>query len=221
MFPRHQTTPAQTTANKPTDEKITICIDPGHGFDDPGASSAYLGDYTEKDITLAIGRKLRDLLLARGYNVIMTHDTNEIPAGTPAGEQYLFGLAKRTDFANANQPDLYLSIHGDAYDDPSVQGSRVYFQTISGESNDAITTIAQNFVDALTIAFPDAPKAPLLKAMADDEAYYVLRNVEMHAVLVEVGFATNPTDAANMLDETWQAKIAEALADGVDMNFAK
>lgn len=102
-----------------------------------------------------------------------------------------------------------------------MQGSRVYFQTISGESNDAITTIAQNFVDALTIAFPDAPKAPLLKAMADDEAYYVLRNVEMHAVLVEVGFATNPTDAANMLDETWQAKIAEALADGVDMNFAK
>ena len=42
----------------------------------------------------------------------------------------------------------------------------------------------------------------------------------MPAVLVEVGFASNAADAANMLDEAWQAKIAAALADGVDRNFA-
>ncbi len=207
---------SETTPNR---SGITICIDPGHGFDDPGASTAFLGELTESDITLAIGLKLRDELTARGYTVIMTHDTNEIPAGTPAGEQYLFGLAKRTAFANEHKPDFFLSIHGDTFADPSVQGSRVYYQSVTGENNDAITATAQCFVDALTEALTDAKKEPLLKEMVDDDAYYVLRNVTMPAVLVEVGFASNANDAANMLDEDWQAKIAAALADGVDRNF--
>lgn len=213
------TSPDETTA--PAAKDITICIDPGHGFDDPGATTAHLGELTESDVTLAIGLKLRDELTARGYTVIMTHDTNDIPAGTPAGEQYLFGLAKRTAFANEKKPAFFLSIHGDTFEDDSVQGSRVYYQSITGADNTAITAIAQNFVDALTLALPDAKKAPMLKEMADDNAYYVLRNVDMPAVLVEVGFASNAADAANMLDEAWQAKIAAALADGVDRNFAQ
>lgn len=214
------TAPAETTAPVPAEKDITICIDPGHGFDDPGATTAHLGELTESDVTLAIGLKLRDELVARGYTVIMTHDTNDIPAGTSAGEQYLLRLGDRTTFANENKSDFFLSIHGDTFEDPTVQGSRVYFQSITGADNTAITAIAQNFVDALTLALPDAKKAPLLKEMPDDSAYYVLRNVDMPAVLVEVGFASNATDAANMLDEAWQAKIAEALADGVDRNFA-
>lgn len=216
-----QTTAPQTTAPPTISDKITICIDPGHGYDDPGATTEYLGDYTEKDITLSIGLKLRDLLLARGYSVVMTHDTNDIPDDAPVGEQYLFGLAKRTAYANQTDAVFYLSIHGDTFEDSSVQGSRVYFQSITGEDNTAITRLAQNFVDALTLALPDAPKAPLLKEMPDDSAYYVLRNVTMPAVLVEIGFASNPTDAANMLDDAWQQKIAEALADGIDRGFAK
>jgi len=208
--------PAETT---PGNKAVTICIDPGHGYDDPGASTVYLGELTEADVTLAIGLKLRDELTARGYHVIMTHETNDIPAGVPAGEQYLFGLAKRTAFANEHKPDFFLSIHGDTFEDPAVQGSRVYYQSISGADNTAITTMAQRFVDALTDALTDAKKDPMLKEMVGDDAYYVLRNVTMPAVLVEVGFASNANDAANMLDPAWQARIAAALADGVDRNF--
>lgn len=211
--------PVDTTA--PEKQGTVICIDPGHGYDDPGASTKFLGDVTESEVTLAIGLKLRDLLVARGYIVIMTHETNEIPAGTAPGEQYLFGLAKRTAYANEQNPDFYLSIHGDTFEDPSVQGSRVYFQSVTGEDNSAITATAQRFVDALTAELTDAKKAPMLKEMRDDDAYYVLRNVNAPAVLVEVGFASNQTDAANMLDEAWQARIAQALADGVDRNFGK
>lgn len=213
-----QTTLPESTAPPVSGRGITICIDPGHGYDDNGASSPHLGDVTEKDVTLAIGLKLRELLLDAGFAVIMTHDTNEIPADAPPGEQYLFGLAKRTAFANERMPDLYISIHGDSYEDSSVNGSRVYFQTLTGQDNDAITAIGQKFVDALTIAFPTA-KLPLLKPMEDDTAYYVLRNTNMPAVLIEVGFATNPTDAANMLNPDWQQKMAEAMAAGVDMIF--
>ena len=210
---------AETTA--PEKPSAVICIDPGHGYDDPGASTKFLGDVTESEVTLAIGLKLRDLLVARGYTVIMTHETNEIPSDAEPGKQYLFGLAKRTAYANEKKPDFYLSIHGDTFEDPSVQGSRVYFQSVTGEDNSAITAMAQRFVDALTAELTDAKKAPLLKEMKDDEAYYVLRNVNMPAVLVEVGFASNQNDAANMLDEDWQARIARALADGIDRNFGK
>ncbi|MBE6575900.1 MAG: N-acetylmuramoyl-L-alanine amidase [Ruminococcaceae bacterium] len=214
-----QTTPAETTVPPSAPKKFTVCIDPGHGYDDPGASTEYLGTYTESDVTLAIGLKLRDKLLARGYDVIMTHETNTPPADAPAGEQYLFGLAKRTAYANENEPDFYLSIHGDTFEDPSVQGARVYFQSITGKDNSSITAVAQCFVDALTVALTDAVKTPLLKEMADENAYYVLRNVDMPAVLVEVGFASNPTDAANMLNEAWQDRVAEALANGVDRAY--
>ena len=214
-----QTTAAETTAPPAAPKKFTVCIDPGHGYDDPGATTEFLGELTESDVTLAIGLKLRDKLLARGYDVVMTHDTNDIPAGTPAGEQYLFGLAKRTAYANEQDPDFYLSIHGDTFEDPNVQGARVYFQSITGKDNSSITAVAQCFVDALTVALTDAVKTPLLKEMADENAYYVLRNVNMPAVLVEVGFASNPTDAANMLNEAWQDKVAEALANGVDRAY--
>lgn len=213
-----QTAAAETTAPPAAPKKFTVCIDPGHGYDDPGASTDFLGTHTESDVTLAIGLKLRDKLLARGYDVIMTHETNIRPADAPAG-QYLFGLAKRTAYANENEPDFYLSIHGDTFEDPNVQGARVYFQSITGNDNSAITAVAQSFVDALTVALTDAVKTPLLKEMADDSAYYVLRNVNMPAVLVEVGFASNPTDAENMLNDAWQDRVAEALANGVDRAY--
>ena len=93
-------TEADTTVPPPLEKGITICIDPGHGFDDPGASTEYLGQWTEADVNLAIGLMLRDELVARGYTVIMTHDTNDIPADASPNEQYLFGLAKRTAYAN-------------------------------------------------------------------------------------------------------------------------
>ena len=172
-------------------------------------------------MTLAIGLKLRDKLLARGYDVVMTHDTNTKPADAPMWEPYLFGLAKRTAYANEQDPDFYLSIHGDTFEDKNVQGARVYFQSITGQDNSSITAVAQCFVDALTVALTDAVKTPLLKEMADDSAYYVLRNVNMPAVLVEVGFASNPTDAANMLSDAWQDRVAEALANGVDRAYGK
>jgi len=217
--PPETTVPPQTTAVPPeNDGRITICIDPGHGFDDNGASSEYLVNTHEKDITLAISLKLRAALESAGFHVIMTHDTNQIPADAPLGEMYLFGLAKRTEFANKHMPDLYVSIHADSFDDPTVNGSRVYFQTVTGKDNSAITAIGQKFVNSITAAFPSA-KRPMLKPMEDDNAYYVLRNTNMPAVLIEVGFATHPGDAANMVNPTWQQQMADAIANGVKAIF--
>ena len=222
-----QTAAPETTGSEPTTsvpavsttQQTTICIDPGHGFDDPGASSTFLGSTQEKDITLAISLKLRDELTARGYKVLMTHDTNQIPADAPAGEPYLFGVRKRAPYVNELSPDFLISIHADAFDDPSVQGARVYYHSATGKDNTVINRIAQRIVDALTLALQGAKKAPLLVEKPDDSAYYILRNVDMPAVLVEVGFVSNENDAANMLDDAWQTKVVLALADGIDQTF--
>ncbi len=217
-----ETQAPDTTADQSTEKSgITICIDPGHGFEDPGTSSEHLAEKNECDITLSIGLKLRDLLTERGYNVIMTHDTNQIPADAPKNEAYLFSLWERTDFANLHRPDFFISIHADTYDDASVHGTRVYFRSVTGEDNTAITRIAQNFVDALTLSVTNARRDPLLKEMPDDSAYYVLRHVTMPAVLIEVGFVSNPIDAANMLDEEWQKQVAIGMADGIDLSFGR
>ncbi|MDH5324118.1 MAG: N-acetylmuramoyl-L-alanine amidase [Gammaproteobacteria bacterium] len=77
----------------------TIVIDPGHGGKDPGATGK-LGTF-EKDIALAIALELRDRLQARGeYNVLMTRDADTFVS-----------LSQRVAFANANNADLFISIH--------------------------------------------------------------------------------------------------------------
>ena len=57
--------------------------------------------------------------------------------------------------------------------------------------------------------------APLVKTMADDDAFYVIKKIGVPSVLCEIGFVTNQTDAANMLDEAWRQAAAQAIADGI------
>ena len=98
-------------------ERVVV-IDPGHGGHDPGASGP--DGYAEEDANLAAALALRTILQARGYTVELTRD-----------DDTYVDLAERIERARGARADLFLSLHADGLDDPTVRGASVY--TLSDE----------------------------------------------------------------------------------------
>ena len=175
----------------------TICVDPGHGFDDPGTS--YDG-VLESEINLAVALKLRDLLVQNGFEVIMTHETNSSP------DISLLSLDSRCQLANSSDVDLYISLHCNSYeDDESVSGIRLYHYTHASEASlQYAETVAAAIASELDATCP-----------VFGENYQVTREVSMPSILVEMGFITNEGDRTLFQDEAWQEKMAAGAFNGI------
>lgn len=196
---------------------VTVCVDPGHGFDDPGTFSDLLGDLCEKDITLAVAEKLKYHLELLGYTVVMTHDGESFPRTSVYDNNNKYKPEERVAYANSlgSTIDYYISIHCNSFETDEASGTRIYYyegpQKLSGYDID----ITQAVADQIGVAFPD-DNTPTVEKYH----YYVITYTKVPASLVEIGFVTNPDDAADMIDPGWQEKYAKALADGID-NYYK
>ena len=173
-------------------ETFTVVIDPGHGGDRPGAH--YEG-VDEKDIDLSVSLKLEALLKGLGYQVVMTRSTDvEI------------GLYERADLANAAEADLFVSIHSNAAEDrPDYQGIYTYYHPTSSRG----ARLAQ------------AIQTPLCQITGGIDRgirsadFVVLRETDMCAVLVEMGFMSSPEELDRLLDDAYQDKLAQGIAQGI------
>jgi len=113
-----------TDDKKKTNSKIkTIVIDPGHGGHDPGNLGTGRYITTEKHVALAISLKLGDYIEHSfpDVNVIYTRKTNE----------KFLKLGERTQLANDNNADLFISVHCDAFTSPDAFGAGVYVMGMS------------------------------------------------------------------------------------------
>jgi N-acetylmuramoyl-L-alanine amidase len=111
--------------------KITVAVDPGHGGEDPGAIG-HRGTY-EKNVVLAIGRRLSRVLTAdRDMRVMLTRN-----------DDYFVPLAERVRKARRVQADLFVSIHADAFREPSARGSSVFALSEHGATSAAARWLAQ------------------------------------------------------------------------------
>ena len=110
---------------------ITVALDPGHGGEDPGAIGRR-GTH-EKDVTLAIGRKLKRILDAEpGMRAMLTRD-----------DDYFVPLAARVQKARRVEADLFVSIHADAFREARARGSSVFALSESGATSSAAKWLAQ------------------------------------------------------------------------------
>lgn len=190
----------------------TVCIDPGHGYYDSGTISDYLGDLTEKDITLAVSLLLRDKLEAQGFTVLMTREDDISPQGSE--ETYVYGPTARAEWANQQGCDLYCSIHCDSYEeDESISGPRVFYYD---KDSDTVDSCAQ----AVAAAMSDRLGLQV-EAMSDsaDNTYKVLLLTDATSVLVELGFVSNQQDAKDLISAAYQDRLAQSLADGIMAYF--
>ncbi|MBR5452444.1 MAG: N-acetylmuramoyl-L-alanine amidase [Clostridia bacterium] len=199
----------------------TVCIDPGHGYDDPGADSDLLGDDTaEREINLDVALRVRDILTSYNIKVVMTHDTNVPNDSLPQNGdgKYVIDPVWRADFANELSPDMFVSLHCDSFpSDSSVSGTRIYYMSSAAGGKEA-ARISSLCAGEIGRAFTCEVKQ---RNMTASEAYYVIKHITAPSVLIEMGFITNETDAGNMLSESWRQKMAEAIAAGIVNSLLK
>lgn len=177
-----------------------ILLDPGHGGTDPGAIHTPSG-VKEVDVIKPIQRLLESKLVAMGYRVQKTNDT----------EDSYIELSDRVKMSNNLKPDVFISIHADIVDYGSAKGATVYYySSASMEPNQK--EFGQMVVNAIERAIGEKTRG--LKV----EKYYVLKNTKAPAILIETGFLSNAAERAKLLTPEYQAKLVDGIINGIE-NF--
>ena len=161
---------------------IRIFIDQGHNPKNPNAGAEGNG-LKEQDITYAVGQELARLLRQNGnYEVMLSRNSPDEILGSSNAES----LRQRVEAANAFGADYFISIHTNASEIPSAQGS----EAIVYNKDSAAIPLAESILQGLAYAtgFPD-------RGVYSRPTLYVLRRTKMPALLVEIGFITNPEEA--------------------------
>ncbi|WP_226470463.1 N-acetylmuramoyl-L-alanine amidase [Luteimonas panaciterrae] len=125
---------------------LVVAIDPGHGGQDPGAIG--MNGKREKDVTLAIGRELaRQINATPGLKAYMTRDRD-----------VFIPLPRRAQLARAAKADIFVSIHADAAENRSANGSSVYVLSLKGASSQRARWLAdkENAADLIGGRMPAA-----------------------------------------------------------------
>lgn len=185
----------------------TIVIDPGHGGSDTGAIG--VGGLREKDITLEVADKVRDILENSGVKVVMTREDDRDVYGPTATDSQ--ELQARVDYGNFTpNVDVFLSIHCNAFTSASANGTETYYYPKTWL--DAL--LAQNLQEGM-IEHGDRRDRGIHEAR-----FYVCRHSSMPAALVELAFITNYVEGNLLADEDFQDEMAQGIAEGLANYFA-
>jgi len=232
----------QFTAQAHKARDIVIAIDAGHGGEDPGASGPH--GTREKDVVLAIARKLEALLKKEpGLKPVMIRD----------GDYYI-GLRKRVEKARRYKADLFVSIHADSFRDRRARGSSVYTLSRRGATSEQARLLAEkenssDLIGGVTLEDKDDLLASVLldlsqtasieastdaasrvlqqikrvnhlhKRKVEQAGFRVLKAPDMPSMLVETAFISNPSEERRLKSSSGQYRMAKAIKDGIRSYF--
>lgn len=187
------------------EETSFIVIDSGHGFFDGGKIGA--GGTEEKEINLAIAKKVRDNLEMQGLNVRMTRENDQVlyDGETPSDKKE--DMRKRTALMNARGCLLAVSIHQNSFTEKKYKGAQVFYYKPSEESRRLASAIQRSLIE-----FQDPENTRQEKA---NEDYYILRKETVPTVICECGFLSNPQEEELLCSEAYQDKTAWAISVGI------
>ncbi|HUF80560.1 MAG TPA: N-acetylmuramoyl-L-alanine amidase [Burkholderiales bacterium] len=237
--------PAPPTAARPAAARlIIVAIDPGHGGEDPGALGR--GGTYEKDVTLAIAKKLRARIDQEpNMRAFLTRDAD-----------YYLPLHVRVAKARRVKADLFVSIHADAFIRPQARGSSVFALSDSGATSAAASWLAKRENDAdliggvnldvrdpylkqtlldlsQTATINDSLKLAravlsqigaintLHKPHVEQAGFAVLKAPDIPSILVETAFISNPEEERKLRSGAYQEQMAEAVFNGIKAYFSK
>ena len=177
-----------------------IYIDQGHNPENPNAGAEGNG-LQEQTITYRVGQELAELLRANGdFEVRLSRPTPTTALGTSNSTS----LAARVNDANAWDADYFISIHTNASENPDATGTEAFAYSSPSRAFSLARDIVNSISSATGLRNRGAKVRPGL---------YVLRRTDMPAVLVELGFISNPADAALM--DTRPDLFARGIYDGI------
>lgn len=187
--------------NYPLKDRI-IVLDPGHGDGDPGTH--YAG-YQEKEIVLSVGKKVADRLRAAGAKVIMTRDSDTYPE-----------LEERVQMAEDVYAELFISIHVNSIkNNTTANGTETYFNTSNNMNGTESKLLAYEIQKEIV------ERADMYDRGIKDSGFYVIKNNQIPAVLVEMGFLPNPEDREKLVSDQYQNVIAESIFQGIKNYYLK
>ena len=177
-----------------------IIIDPGHGGKDPGAVS---GNAVEKAIVFNTANKLEQKLEAAGAIVKMTRTGDTFPS-----------LEQRVQFAKDNYGEIFISLHANAAS-ASAQGTETYY-SVSANDNEKEDYALATFINSEIVK-----NANMKDRGVKREDYYVIRNLYIPSVLVELGFLTNSEDRSKLLSDQYIEIFAQSIYNGITKYYSQ
>ena len=177
---------------------ITVVLDAGHGGIDGGVSGKTTG-INESEINLKITKKLENLLIAGGFNVILTRSTDAGLYGVATSSRKKKDMQKRKEIIEKANPDLVVSIHQNFYPVSSRRGGQVFYKKDAENSKKLADALQKN------INMIDEYKKEYSSLSGD---YYILNCTEYPSVICECGFLSNPEDEKLLTNDEFQQKVA-------------
>lgn len=184
----------------------TILVDPGHGGYDGGARARDSGTW-EKHINLAVALEVERALTERGACVVMTRRededlcTDSRPANKTMKRE---DMENRVNMAEQFSANMVLSIHMNEYRNRSQSGPQVFYRAGCDSGRLLAGCMQESLIRTLE------PKKER-SALSGD--YFILR-LNIPSVLIECGFISNSAEEKLLLTPSYQAKLAQAIADG-------
>jgi len=200
---------AATIACPATSEAAKIVVDAGHGGSDPGAVG--VNGLYEKTVNLDIAEKLKDLLAARGYEVAMTRS-----------DDTFISLKDRVEITNAQDADLFVSIHANSYSNPGTRGAMVLYYDSAYPQEDYPASTEMSALTPQSRAFAQQMLDTFVSTMGVENrglvpsAVYVVRMGKTPSILIETAFLTNGQDASMLADSGVRTRMAQAIESGIE-----
>lgn len=197
--------PAEANVSLPL-TGLTILVDPGHGGYDGGARARDSGQW-EKELNLAVALEVEKALTAQGAAVTMTRrEDTELSDASPVGvTKKRQDMERRVALGESIGADLVLSIHMNEYRDRRQSGPQVFYRAGCDGGRLLAGCMQQALIDGLS---PEKKRT----ALAGD--YFILR-LPVPSVLIECGFISNPAEEKLLRDPAYQARLGQAVAQGV------
>lgn len=204
----------------------TVVIDPGHSAvvaegteplgpgstenkaADTSGTSGTVSGLAEYELTLSVSQKLRDVLQDRGYTVLMTRESNDVPVS----------CIERADVANNAEADAFVRIHANGSEDSSVKGAMTICITPDNPFYPELYEQARALSDCIINKLSES-------AGCENDGVWETDSMsgnnwsQVPATIVEMGYMTNPEEDALMATEDYQNKIVRGIADGIDQYF--
>lgn len=197
LYPHEQNSWSWTVGNQ------TILIDAGHGGVDPGAVGK---NSLEKDITLAVSKRVKVLVQQAGGKTIMVRE-EDVDLGTAQGllKRKREDLAQRIQLAQDEQADVYLSIHVNSSPKDTLTGPQIFYYADSVEGK----LLAQCIQDQLN------QLAGGKRVAKGNQELFILKKANRAAVMIELGFLSNSEEEQKLNDPNYQQQLAVAVYQGL------
>lgn len=175
-----------------------IFIDAGHGGPDPGAIG---NGVIEENVNLDVARRLATELRNAGYDVMLYRSTPDENVLSNKNAD----LRNRAKMANDWGADYFISIHTNSSTSPALNGFETYVYNLGGEAE----RIAKAINSEVTNSLGNVDRGTRSANFA------VLRRTNMPAVLVELGYLSNPTEALNLNSSAWRSAVSREIAEAI------